>query len=159
MCAVSVTRLRHAVHRLAVWLHCWYRRYTYVGAVRFATATPSFYRVVTEHNRQGLINMAWCTSNNQESVLCWQHWPDFGPVLAYIVVCFFNPQWWCRYEMKPLSALLALCEWNPPVISGFLSQRTSNTGSNVWFDVSLKQMVGQAVELSVLWGATALIVT
>ena len=30
---------------------------------------------------------------------------------------------WCRHQMKAFSALLALCEGNPPVTGGFPSQR------------------------------------
>ena len=35
---------------------------------------------------------------------------------------FNSPSWW-RYEMKTFSALLALCEGNPPATGGFPSQR------------------------------------
>ena len=35
-----------------------------------------------------------------------------------------------------LSALLALCEGNPPVTGGFPSQRASDTGFDVYFDAS-----------------------
>ena len=35
------------------------------------------------------------------------------------------PDWWC-HQMETPSALLALCEGNPPVTGGFPSQRASN---------------------------------
>ena len=37
---------------------------------------------------------------------------------------------WRRHDMDTLSALLALCEGNPPVTGGFLSQRASN--AEIW---------------------------
>ena len=51
------------------------------------------------------------------------------------------------------SALLVLCERNPLVSSGFPSQRVSNTGVDVSFDVSLcillsKQSRGRLIEIS-----------
>ena len=39
------------------------------------------------------------------------------------------------------SALLALCEGNPPVTGGFPSQRASNAGFDVFFVVSRKQLL------------------
>ena len=39
--------------------------------------------------------------------------------------------------METFSSLLALCEGNPPVIGEFPSQKTNNTGFDVFFDVSL----------------------
>ena len=38
--------------------------------------------------------------------------------------------------METFSYLLALCEANPPVADGFPSQRASNVGFHVLFDVS-----------------------
>ena len=38
--------------------------------------------------------------------------------------------------MEKVSVLLALCEGNPPVTTGFLSQRARNLGIDVFFDVS-----------------------
>ena len=42
-----------------------------------------------------------------------------------------------RHQVETISALLALCEGNSPVIGGFPLQRASNTGFDVLFDVSL----------------------
>ena len=41
--------------------------------------------------------------------------------------------------MQAVFTLLALCEGNPPVTGGFSSQRASNTGFDVFFDVSLNK--------------------
>ena len=56
---------------------------------------------------------------------------------------------WC-HDMKTFSALLALCEGNPPVTSGFSSQSVSNMElwCLLWF--ASEQMVEQTVELPVI---------
>ena len=46
--------------------------------------------------------------------------------------------WW-RHQMESVFVLLAVCERNPPVTGGFLSQRASNTGFGVSFGVSLNK--------------------
>ena len=52
-----------------------------------------------------------------------------------------------------------VCERNPPVTGGFRSQRASNSGFHVSFDVSLNTGVNQTVESPVIWDAMILIVT
>ena len=47
-----------------------------------------------------------------------------------------SQSWW-RHEMEIFSAILALCEGNPPVTGGFPSERASNAGFGVFCDVSL----------------------
>ena len=48
--------------------------------------------------------------------------------------------------METVTALLALCEGNLPIIVGFPSQRTGNTGFEVLFDVTLnKQLNKQSI--------------
>ena len=42
---------------------------------------------------------------------------------------------WCHHEMKTFPALLALCEGNPPVTSGFPSQRRVSRSFDVFFDL------------------------
>ena len=42
--------------------------------------------------------------------------------------------WW-RHQMKTFSALLALCEGNPPVTDGFPSQRPVKRSFDIFFDV------------------------
>ena len=42
-----------------------------------------------------------------------------------------------------ISALLALCEGNPSVTGGFPSQRASDAGFDVFFDVSLKKRLSK----------------
>ena len=41
--------------------------------------------------------------------------------------------------METLSALLVLCEGDPPVIGSFPSKRVSNTGFDAFVDVSLNK--------------------
>ena len=47
-------------------------------------------------------------------------------------------KWWC-HEMETVSTSLAICEGNPLVTGGFSSQKASNTGFGVFFDVSLNK--------------------
>ena len=49
---------------------------------------------------------------------------DVGSTAQVRVITFIP--WWCYNDMEILSALLALCEGNPPVTGGFLSQRANN---------------------------------
>ena len=56
--------------------------------------------------------------------------------------------WW-RHHMETFSALLDLCEENPPITNGFPTQRPV-TGI-------LEQTIEQTIETPVIWGAMALI--
>ena len=55
----------------------------------------------------------------------------------------YNPMPWWRHQMETVSALLALCEGNPPVIGGFPSQRDSNAGFDVFFNVCLNKRLNK----------------
>ena len=46
--------------------------------------------------------------------------------------------WW-RHQMETFSALLALCEGNPPVTGGFPSQRSATESFDVFFDLRLNK--------------------
>ena len=46
--------------------------------------------------------------------------------------------WW-RHQMENFSALLALCEGNPPVTGGFPSQRPVTRSFDVFFDQRLNK--------------------
>ena len=48
-----------------------------------------------------------------------------------------------RHSTKTFSALLALCEGNPPVNGGFPSQRASNAAFDIFFDVSLYKQLNK----------------
>ena len=50
--------------------------------------------------------------------------------------------WWC-HQMKTLSALLALCEGNPPVTGGFPSQRPVTRSFDVFFDLRLNKRLSK----------------
>ena len=50
--------------------------------------------------------------------------------------------WW-RHQIKAVSALLAFYEDNLPVTGGFPSQRASNAGFGVFFDVSLNKRLNK----------------
>ena len=60
--------------------------------------------------------------------------------------------------METFSALLALCEGNPPATVGFPSQRPVTQSFGVFFDVRL-QTAEQTVQMLVIWDAIGLIMT
>ena len=57
--------------------------------------------------------------------------------------------------METFSVLLVLCEGNSPVTGEFPSQKPVTRS----FDLRLKKTVEQTIEASVIWNATALIMT
>ena len=57
--------------------------------------------------------------------------------------------------METFSALLALCEGNPPVTDGFPSQGSVTRSFDVFFDIRLSKKI----ETPVIWDAIALIMT
>ena len=65
-------------------------------------------------------------------------------------------QWWC-HQKELFSVLLALCEGNPPVTSGFPSKRPVTRSFDVFLCVP-EQTVEQ-VEMPVIWDARTLFVT
>ena len=50
---------------------------------------------------------------------------------------------WRRHGMETLSALLVICEGNPPVTGGFPSQMASDAGFGVLFDVNLNDLLSK----------------
>ena len=56
---------------------------------------------------------------------------------------------WRRHQMETLSALLALCEVNPPVTNGFPSQRQVTRSFGVFFDLRLYK---RSCKQSERWG-------
>ena len=53
--------------------------------------------------------------------------------------------WWC-HQMGTFSALLALCEGNPPVTCGFPSQRPVTRSFDVFFDLHLNKRLSKQFE-------------
>ena len=51
-------------------------------------------------------------------------------------------QWW-RHQMKTFSALLALCEGNPPVTGGFPSQRPVTRSFDVFFHLHMDKRLNK----------------
>ena len=62
-----------------------------------------------------------------------------------------------RHRKENMSALLALCEGNPPVTDGFPSQRPVTL--KFYFLCDPEQMVEQTIDILVIWDAIVLIVT
>ena len=48
-----------------------------------------------------------------------------------------------RHQMETISALLAICEWNPPVTSGFPSQRPVTRSFDVFFDPHMNKRLNK----------------
>ena len=68
-------------------------------------------------------------------------WRCMGSVklFSHLTLIYWNFNSFWRHAMETLSVLLALCEGNPPVTGGFLSQRASNRDFDAFFDVSLNK--------------------
>ena len=92
-------------------------------------------------------------------VVYWNILCGRGPSDMRCIYWHHNPpvSWW-RHEMKAYYALLALCEGNPQVTSGFPS-RASDTELWCFLWCEPEQTVEQTVEILVIWDAMALIVT
>ena len=56
---------------------------------------------------------------------------------------------WRYHDMKSFSALLALCEGNPPVTGGCLSQGASNT--QLWYSISTQGLVYKTDVLDIIF--------
>ena len=71
---------------------------------------------------------------------------DFGVIVQWDPVTkwrtFFQMSRW-RYQMETFSALLALCEGNPPVADGFPSQRPVTRSFDVFFDLRLNKWLSK----------------
>ena len=50
--------------------------------------------------------------------------------------------WW-RHQLETLSALLALCEENPPITGGFPSQRPVTRSFDIFFDMRLNKWLSK----------------
>ena len=59
-------------------------------------------------------------------------------IFIFGVALYIDSPWW-RHQMEAFSALLALCEGNPPVTSGFPSHRLVTRNFDVFFDLLLDQ--------------------
>ena len=59
--------------------------------------------------------------------------------------------------METISALLVLCEGNPPVNGGFPSQKASD--AELWCFLWSEQTVEQTTETPVIWDAIVFIMT
>ena len=66
--------------------------------------------------------------------------------------------WW-RHQMGTVSAILALCERNPPVTVGFLLTKASDVELWCCLWSSPEQTAEQTIETAVIWDAVALIMT
>ena len=84
---------------------------------------------------------AQMASNAENVSIWWRHhafWNSESRFRIWMSNSFQNYSWW-RNDMEMLFALLALCEGNPPVTSGFPSQRASN----VVLGVSLNKLLNK----------------
>ena len=61
--------------------------------------------------------------------------------------------------METFSALLSLCEGNPPGTGGFPPQRPVTRSFDVFFDLRLNKRLSKTIEVRVIWEVAALIMT
>ena len=83
---------------------------------------------------------------------------DVSLDIALIVVCHMKNivSWW-HHQMETFSALLVLCEGNPPVTGGFPSKRPVTWCCFIWY--APEQMIEQAIKMLVIWVTITLIMT
>ena len=89
-------------------------------------------------------------TSNAENVSIW--WRHNGFHLRMLVTCSFptrSSQWWPRYEIETLSALVAFCEENPPFTPGFPSQKADNMDR--WWIICCRLKKLLQIQLSCLW--------
>ena len=100
------------------------------------------------------IGAVFCTANycEMQSIL-WGLWSTDFIIRYMLVIELLVPgrsgcniksisSWW-HHQMETFSALLALCEGNPPVIGGFLSQKPVMRSFDVFFDLGLKKRLSK----------------
>ena len=96
--------------------------------------------VATYDDNFSLTNISILMENRcwKMTFLIWinTHWEE---ELLEIV---YNRSWW-RYQMDIFSALLALCDGNPPVSGGFPSQRLVTWSFHVFFDLCLNKRLSK----------------
>ena len=63
--------------------------------------------------------------------------------------------WW-RHQMETFSALLTLCEGNPPVTDGFPSQRPVTRSFDFFLWCAPEQTAERAVQMPVIWDCNGL---
>ena len=68
--------------------------------------------------------------------------PGCDPVVTVLAQSVECPTWW-RHQMETISALLALCEVNSPVIGEFPSQRQVTRSFGVFFDLRLNKRLSK----------------
>ena len=81
------------------------------------------------------IAMSWCLTG-VGNWLC-SNGTTYLRTVAIIVLLHVHA--WRRHQMESFSVLLALCVGNPPVTSGFPSQRPVTRRFDVFFDVRLNE--------------------
>ena len=61
----------------------------------------------------------------------------------YFSWCLHTIYPWWHHQMEAFSALLALCEGNPPITGGFLSQRPVTRNFDVFFNLLLNKRLSK----------------
>ena len=65
-----------------------------------------------------------------------------GSCISADIDCGRYKSWWC-HQMETFSALLTLCEGNPPMTGGFPSQRPVTRSFDVFFDLRLNKRLSK----------------
>ena len=122
--------------------HAKLSKYSHDKAIQFHDNSNDSWKVECE-------TVPWTDSTNYNHTFC-QWWllavikklqPSFHS-FGTVVKVFANRLQYLALTWKPFM-LLALCEGNPLVINGFPSQKTSSTGFDIFFDVSLNKLLNK----------------
>ena len=103
-------------------------------------------RDVKRHNCSVKIPMSWRQKNCLRCATC--------------ALCHHDISWW-RHQIETFSALLAICEGNPPVTGNRWIPLTKASDAELWCFLrsALEQTVDQTIETPMIWNAIALIMT
>ena len=99
---------------------CRITKYSYFSSIYFKVRGYEIYTFLSYSPRHSLLGMSsvyHCAND-----ICISRW---------------------RHDVETISALLAICEVNPPVADGFPSQRVSKTGFGVFFGVRLNKRLSK----------------
>ena len=158
---------RHRTHYVVTVMICWFQRHSPIEAMKplmpkwndshFAGAKYqnwSFPRITIDsksaliqeivwHIKAAIhylnhwqLNQWWSSSKALISSLGHNAITHFAMTNVLAIDKLRIRKWW-RHQMETFSAFLALCEGNPPVTAGFLSQRRVTRSLDVLFDLRL----------------------
>ena len=145
-----------------IWFYCWKLFKHMTSFLRFCI----WFGVMIEHIWRNKFNQSYTSAENRcdnysshacdvtfmmtsihgSKLFTWAQFQSFIVIFHFLVArCL----WW-RHQMEIFSALLALCEGNPPVTGGFPSQRPVRCGA-LMISLIGARTVKQTIESLVIW--------